>query len=566
MKPLLYISALCLLFLACSTTDNNTISLIRCAERIAKEYPDSALRMVRTIDTRHIGREEDMMHYNLVVSEVAYYNRLGVDVDSLTAPLFDYYYHSRDHHMRARALYQHALVKQRTGDNAHAMFSLHEALISLDKVSDPHLAGLVHRTMGEIYGDECLFQNAAQEYAEARYYFDEAGLDDHSVHAAICLATSLVYLRDYESAITLLCDLDDKISSDEHFNTFYMMDVHLLLCSAYIATSDFISCSTLFDTIDKDMCIKYRYGDYLIIDAFIDAYEGKFSEAADKLKIAEKEYVFNTQTLYFAKYKIADMQGDYWGALNYYKELVSVQDESVNNLVKGSILNDRVQFLEREIDHKKQIISKNRGINTLTILLSVVIISVLAYVSHNRAKHRREYVAMLREHIDDVKRDLEKNRERCSSLQLRSTERERQLRRLQELYTRQLSRELHNINDLLDAYYSDQTKLVKQRKLIGAIDDYIDNFSSSKNGYSAVELFVNESLDNIMVKLRSEISGLKECDYRLLCLVYANFSTNAMCLFLGYDKNKLYKRKSKLKAVIGNSDAVSKEAFLKNLK
>ena len=94
----------------------------------------------------------------------------------------------------------------------------------------------------------------------------------------------------------------------------------------------------------------------------------------------------------------------------------------------------------------------------------------------------------------------------------------------------------------------------------------VQDFADSREGYQAVEHLVNECLDNIMDKLRSQVQSFKEEDYRLLCLIYADFSSNAICMFMGYDKNKLYKHKSKLKSMLVSSKAEDKALFIKHLR
>ena len=50
MRLLLHIAVLCsLVFVGC-TTDKHTAALIRYAEDIAIEHPDSALRVIRSVD------------------------------------------------------------------------------------------------------------------------------------------------------------------------------------------------------------------------------------------------------------------------------------------------------------------------------------------------------------------------------------------------------------------------------------------------------------------------------------------------------------------------------------
>jgi len=195
------LSLLLIIILEGCSVDSKTHKLIRHAEEIAMELPDSALRVVQSIDPESVRGRHDRAHSKLVVAEAHYYNRLAVDRDTIAQPLFDYYIENDNHAERARALYQHALVMQSEGENARAMFSLMEAEKSLEHLDNPRLSGLVHRTMGDIYGAECLHKNALEEYQITANYFDKAELPIHSAYATYDIAIIYNRMRDFEAAI-----------------------------------------------------------------------------------------------------------------------------------------------------------------------------------------------------------------------------------------------------------------------------------------------------------------------------------------------------------------------------
>lgn len=138
-----------LLLVGCGS-DERTMQLIGEAESVMIEHPDSALNIMRSIDPETIRGEEDMSRYRLVMAEACYYNRIVPSRDSIAEPLFEYYLDSDDHAMRARALYQYALVMSYHGENSYAMKALIEARKSLQHVSNMRLEGLVHRSIGDI--------------------------------------------------------------------------------------------------------------------------------------------------------------------------------------------------------------------------------------------------------------------------------------------------------------------------------------------------------------------------------------------------------------------------------
>lgn len=92
------------------TTPSETLALIEHSERVAIDYPDSALMLIESVDRANIRGKRDMAHYRLAYSEALYHNQIDSDCDSLTRPLFDYYYDSDNHAERARVMYQHLML------------------------------------------------------------------------------------------------------------------------------------------------------------------------------------------------------------------------------------------------------------------------------------------------------------------------------------------------------------------------------------------------------------------------------------------------------------------------
>lgn len=181
MRLVQYILLLLSLAIVSCSTPEQIIALIDGAEHVAIDYPDSALMLIESVDSKRIRGKRDMAHYRLAKSEALYYNNIDSDCDSLTRPLFDYYYENDRHEERARAMYQHGLVMNNAGKSAEAMYALMEAEKSLRCCDNPRLLGLVYRTMGDIYGRECLYNKALALHQKAYDVFSELSLETHSV-------------------------------------------------------------------------------------------------------------------------------------------------------------------------------------------------------------------------------------------------------------------------------------------------------------------------------------------------------------------------------------------------
>ena len=551
----------CMVVAVGCATDKRSAELIAYAEEIAMELPDSALRVVQSIDPESVRGRHDRAHYKLVVAEAHYYNRLAVDRDTIAQPLFDYYIESDNHAERARALYQHALVMQSEGENARAMFSLMEAEKSLTHLDNPRLSGLIYLTKGEIYGNECLHKNALEEYQKSVSFFEDANLQEHSLYSKYLVAYSYAELRNFDTAIKLFQDLEREVVEAKYY--LLQNDILCRLCFIYIELNDFIRCAEAYNRF-KELSDNTMYH-YYCIGAILNAYKGNFEQSNILYSCAEKESISNPILLKYTKCQILIHKGEFHKALNTYIECIDLQDTNIISAINDSVLYDEIDFIESELAHNITIQKRNRVISALSIALLTAACILIAVIFLNKLKKTRDQIAILKDQVESTISDLRKKQNSIKLLTANEQEQRISLSKVQRQLNGLIYNNLQNINSLLDAYYSDATKNVKREQLIKVVDNYVRDFASNENGYISVERLVNEFRNNIMVKLREEMPNLKEEEYRLLCLIYADFSSNAICLFMGYDKNKLYKRKNYLKGILTSSECKSKKEFIRFL-
>ena len=195
-----YILIALLVFVVGCTTPQHTLELINRSESVAEEHPDSSLLLIEQVNKRSVRGKQDKAHYRLVYSEALYHNQIDSDCDSLTRPLFDYYYYSDQHEERARAMYQHGLVMRNAQKSAEAMHALLEAEKSLQHCDNPRLLGLVYRTMGDIYGRECLFSNALASHKKAYEVFQTLSLEFHTLYSLYSISEICIQLKEYDIA------------------------------------------------------------------------------------------------------------------------------------------------------------------------------------------------------------------------------------------------------------------------------------------------------------------------------------------------------------------------------
>lgn len=558
-----YILFALLVFVLGCTTPQHTLELINRSESVAEEHPDSSLLLIEQVNKCSVRGKQDKAHYRLVYSEALYHNQIDSDCDSLTRPLFDYYYYSDQHEERARAMYQHGLVMRNSNNLSEAIFCLSNAIESLQQYNNPRLEGLVYRVIGDIYSAECLFDDALKQFLKAKESFNIASLPIHKAYVQLKIAQMYTKMRLYDDAIenfSIAEELAVEIGDTKLLNI-----VLSELAIAYVQIDDFDNSKRVVNTINFDTTHAYSACYYYCAKSIIDAHNGDFKSADEAIHLAEQQSIIDPMLIYYTKYRVSKFKNDYKEAISWYALMIGAQDNNVYNMITDSVLRHEIEMYKNNLTHSEELYQKSKTINILSIALMIISLSVISYYIYSVKKREQQTIASLNDQVVSVHNELLVKNEKIMRLSVDAEEKRCAILKMQYQINDNICRNLNQIDKLLEAYYSESTKSHKHKELISSIDNYVATFAEAANGYSAVEKFVNQYRDDIMMLMRAELPFLKETDYRLACLYYADFSANAICMFMGYDKNKLYKHKSKIKSIISNSTCENRELFLRYL-
>lgn len=109
------------------------------------------------------------------------------------------------------------------------------------------------------------------------------------------------------------------------------------------------------------------------------------------------------------------------------------------------------------------------------------------------------------------------------------------------------------------------TDKLKQDALRDFTDSFIKQVVKSKNSYAALEEWVNISNRNVMLRLRSEVKLSDEDSYRQVCYHLAGYSVYAISALMGETKNKIYKRRDRIRKKIEELAPESIDLFIAGL-
>lgn len=130
---------------------------------------------------------------------------------------------------------------------------------------------------------------------------------------------------------------------------------------------------------------------------------------------------------------------------------------------------------------------------------------------------------------------------------------------------RELLKEHNKTLNLIGASFFDKENNPKgQKMLYREVQNIIEKFRQKKTRQE-LEFFVNKYCNNVMLKLREEITDFEEDDYMQVCYHIVGFSSKLISLILGISDVNINTKKFRLKKRIESSNACHKSEILQYL-
>lgn len=516
------------------------------AERLLREQPEEALSIVESVDPDADFSDAERARYRLVYSEALYHNYIDVESDSLTRPMADYYLASDDHELRARALYQHALVLQRMGSLAEAMIMFLEAEESLAAEPDNRLLALVYRSMGDIYADGCLFANAMDSYVEAHRLFVAEELDYHAASMLYDMGGIYIQLRDFERASEALADA--KAYALECGPREFLCGVLHEQLDLAVYVEDYPLLEATLEAFAEYDALVFGLSHYTAACAILESWGGDVELALSLVDDAEAMEGVEWADLEYARYIIYRNSGNALEALIWQELSKHAQDQLMLEVLEQPVLNLEIEMLrgELEAEEREQELLRQRNI-VATIAAIVVAIGVGIYVALRiRRKNRaiQQYVAT----IGELENSLHAAPQRLSES-------------VAELYADRFT----ELNELCDTYYDHSGSSRHKSMVFNKLEATIRSIEQDAKRLAELELRVNTYRNDLMAKLRREMPRLSERDTRIALYVFAGFSTRAIAIFIASDPVSVSKMKYNIRRKIQSADIPSGEELARAL-
>ena len=531
------------------------------AEQCMNAHPDSALAIIRAIDTTTLTTPKLRAHYALLHAMALDKNWIDTTDVNVVMPAVDYYDRHPSGIRCAKAWYYLGRIQQNGNDRQEASISFLKAERYAEASDDSDFKGLVCLAMSTIYSQTHFHEEALRYSEKAHTLFAEAGDTLNANGALYGMAQEYYDLGRYAEADSLYCALIEN--KTVHPNLYSeLLSNYALSCVFH--SDDYARAVNLFDEAiaTKGSLKNWNYW---------GAYAYALMRTGDNVK-ADKIF----KQLAAGRSSSQRYLYDYWKSLsdayeeNHHsaylllKEASSIQDENVKKAFRQSAIKAQKDFLEQMNLETERTAKRRQTLSWCSIALLLVVIFLLLFLFRRRkernAREQEElidaYKSLTMEHSALSSRYSELSAEVDRIEKEKAAVRNKYIQLCQSHFNR-----IGRINEVLH-YHSAE----KDNKLYAELKRSIRNIGMDNKSQSEFELLLNESFDNVMLHFREVFPKKKEPYYRLVSFFFAGFDTATILVFLpNYNMHNIHVEKSRLRQAIAKTESPYREQFLQLL-
>ena len=540
MRLLLYIVAMCSALLVGCTTDEHTAALIRHAEDIAADHPDSALSILYPINNRTIGSKELRARHSLALSYTLDKCYIDVDKDTLIRVAYEYYDTRRDTRAAMMSNYLMGKVYLNACEYSSSLLYFLSAEQYAKQESDNLYLGLIYRYVSYLYGRVYSNKEALVYGEKSLECFNAYGDKLYIDWAIVDLGRLYHNAKDYNRSISIYNDFLTR--EDYSDSPSLYAEVFRSLASTYFAVDSVSHCVALYQRASALDSTVMQSNDYAMLGL---AY-AKIGEIAKAENLMRK--VKNDGEKQFLQYRIHKYNNDCNEALNALEEALELQNEVVRTISTQDISSIGVEYFR----YRDALKTQQLKVSYLTVgIVCVFFCSVILLISIIiRYRHRL------------LKRELDENMALVAGLRVKIVDNEDLLLNKQLLIEQLFSSHFEAFNRLSDAYYGCKGLSNEKFKIYNEFMSILSDVASNQNTIIKMEEFINRYKDGLMVKFNQSFPHYSRLDINLFMYIVLGFSARAISIFLNEKIDVVYNRKSRLKQKIQKSDVLNKECFL----
>ena len=553
-----------------------TDAALASAEELMEERPDSALAVLCAIDSTAIDNAGRRALHGLLMSEARYKNFIDETDDSIIAASAAYFGRKGDDRRLMRARFIQAKIQFNNSDYTHSIVSALKAEKLAKQDSDNLYLARIYEHMGLTYLRNHNVDAQLPYVYKAYECYSLAGEQRSALFSLIDRGNALNNLEQYNNSLALLDSVARIIEEKDTLLSIYLGQVKIDALLQSGRKDDAISELQKLENINgrdfsDDYSVPYKVfisnGDMSHAKIYLDSIMASYSLTNDS------GYKLVAQLDYYTA------SGDAATALQFAKSYIDyLYKENLKQLNK-SVLQAQSDYYEALGNEAS--LRADKFWNWLVVSIFCMFFVIMAGLLYHRYKIKIKRIE-LRTKIWEISELLAKMQEKdnelksvnyktysankaIDKLRLEIEEKEDALLRLGNSINELYKSQFKILNELCREYYSKNEASERVRKTLYKDFESIILELRGASKFQKLEESLNMYCDNIAEKLKTTVKGLKYADYKMLILIFAGLSVNAICVICDIERGNYYIKRQRLRDRIQQSDSVYCELFLSHM-
>jgi len=530
--------------------NNNVREQLNIAEITMNDKPDSAMYMLNRIDINSIINRQDKAKYALLYSMSLAKNYIFSENDSIIKIASNYYKKDSKSRYYCLSEFYYGEILQNRGEDTEAMIKFLSIIDAAEELKDYYFLGLLYSDICDLYTTQCDFDNTLK-YAKLEYYnYIKADKTRHAYFALMDIASAYYNMQKYDSTLfnyNKALDIASRLHDTVAMRILYrsLADTYTVMAKPQEASNALWSIKNI---VNEDW--EYRELTYM---CRAQTQLGNYDSAKYYLKEAEtitpdriKAKAFVMTAAARLHFKTGEMQK----AAEEYKYTAHIQDSLVRIALQHSYANQHRDYLSREKAIEEEKVKSLKTIIILYMILFISVITIIVLILRSLLmKHKRKEEEFMQT-IEEI------NRINKRGIDTLNNEYESKFVELRDM----LKSRFKIIEELAYTYYErvgSQEQRAIYKKVMQLLDDYSNNPSTKRE----IEEVVNACNDNIIAKIKQDITTLKQKEIDLLIYSLAGFPTRVISVLVDDTPQNIAVRKHRLRQKIAASETANKDYY-----
>ena len=547
---------------------------LRNADAIMEDDPYAALDTLGNIKRNTLTANEEA-YYALLYTQGQIKTWITVDSDTLVNIAYSHYRDKESGDLGIRANFYKAKVSYNAGLLQQAMKEVLNAYEMAKSNQNPYWIARSAELISDIYDKSYKFHDAELYTKEVITNYGLADKPINQKYAIVDLAVLYLNQHNFQMGMTILDSLYNACNNTNPIDSNIISYLYKPYIDALIIEGKFEKLNDVLITDSND-----DFGDVLL-ESYIAKVKHEYNRSNDLISKALLLAKTDEDSLHvlYAKYQNIKSREGNIKLTSLSDSIIKMQGEIAEKFLQESVSAAKSDFYsEKTINLKAR--TKELTIYIIFGSITVILIFIIILILHQlRIKAKRAKletaIASLSVALQTVKDISFENK----GLNNRLTDELNKSAELAErlnhaTLTQQNNSALINILfkerwtgfDILCREYFEKDDSDKDRKIILLnIKNELGKFCNKKN-LEYIESEVNKYKSDIMLHLRAECTFMDEEDFKFMTLLYAGFTSKAVCYIMGYKYKYFYLKKSRLIKRINTINPPHKELFLDSIK